>query len=724
VGGPAPATVRAPRDLAIPDEEATDRRREEAASAEPRVYDYDAGAVEEAEARIREAFELVRAADEDWQERRGRSPAAARSEAAERARALSGWRAEFASRLQVRVDESDFAALAEARFAAALEEALVELVRPALDGLVAEDRGLLAADRGGLQARYVRAGEILGERHLLGLDRIREVDEVRADVARAAEALAGTAPRLRGALRRVASAFVHPTLTLSQAETERRRLAAAARVKPVVIPVRRGEAVVTAGERIEPRHLVVLRGLREQTRLVDRASMRVGAGVLVGATLLVLWIAAARVGGALRTRKRGALLLAGLYLLTLGLAAMGLVASDALHARIRSIPAEAFSLLAPAPAGAALAAMLLSPAAGILLAVAGGAAVGLLGGLPGLLGLQVMLGSMAAALLLARAQRRRQVWRAGAAVGGIQALLVAAGWLFAGRAAVGLPSAELVAATAAAFAGGALLLPLLVLLLLRPVEAVLGLASDLRLRDLASLNQPALKELIIQAPGTWHHSIVAGTLAEAGAVAIGADPLLAKVGAYYHDLGKGKDPSWFSENQRDVNRHAEIAPSRSAHLVKRHVEDGVELARRWKLPRPVVDIVAQHHGTRLVSYFWAKARRQEGERPPEADEAFRYPGPKPQSREAALVMIADACEASSRDLPDPSRERLLALVRRRIGEVVDEGQLDESGMALSDLEAASRAMASALEGVYRGQAEPSGPGAASAGVAPLQLVRP
>jgi len=439
--------------------------------------------------------------------------------------------------------------------------------------------------------------------------------------------------------------------------------------------------------------------------------------VLAGATILLLWVAAVRLGGTLRPRKRGALLLAGLYLLGLGISAAGLAAGDVLHDLVRGLPAETFSLLALVPVPAALASMLLSPAAGVLLAVGGGAAAGLLGSPSVLLGLQTTCGSLAAALLLARVQRRRHVWRAGLLVGALQALLVAAGWLFSGRAPAWPPTPDLAVAAAAAFLGGAVLLPVLVLALLPVLESLLGLAGDLGLRDLASLNHPALKELIVQAPGTWHHSIVTGALAEAGALAIGADALLARVGAYYHDLGKGRDPSWFSENQREPNRHLDLAPARSATLIRQHVVDGVEAARRWRLPRPVVDVVAQHHGTRLVSFFWSKAARAPGETPPEADAAFRYPGPKPQTREAALVMIADACEASARDQVDLVGAKVLALVRRRVAEIVDEGQLDESDMTLSDLEAASRAMASALEAAHRGRAEPPAAGA-------LQLVRP
>jgi cyclic-di-AMP phosphodiesterase PgpH len=359
----------------------------------------------------------------------------------------------------------------------------------------------------------------------------------------------------------------------------------------------------------------------------------------------------------------------------------------------------------------------------VLLAIAVGASVGLLGAPSVVLGLQVTLASVAAALLLARAQRRRHVWRAGLAVGMLQVLMVAAGWLFSGRARLELPPLDLGAGLSAAFLSGAVLLPLVIVTVVPLLERLMGLGSDLRLRDLASLNHPALKELIVQAPGTWHHSVVAGALADAAAEAIGADALLARVGAHFHDLGKGKAPASFIENPRGQNRLAELPAQEGAARVRRHVEDGVAEARRWKLPRAVVDIVAQHHGTRLVSFFWSKDRRPadgEVELPP----TFRYPGPRPQSREAALVMIADACEASSRDLADPSPEKLLHLVRRRIAEIVDEGQLDDGELTIGDLDAVSRAMAAALDRVYRGRLAGEGPPAPTDRSAPLQLVRP
>jgi cyclic-di-AMP phosphodiesterase PgpH len=247
------------------------------------------------------------------------------------------------------------------------------------------------------------------------------------------------------------------------------------------------------------------------------------------------------------------------------------------------------------------------------------------------------------------------------------------------------------------------------------VEGVFGYVTDVKLLELANLNHPALKELIVQAPGTYHHSILMGSMVEAAAQAIGANPLLAKVSAYYHDLGKIRNPLYFAENQRGENRHDALAPSMSALIIKRHVTDGLELAQHWKLPGVVSDAIAQHHGCRHVGYFWAKSRiaGEAGSDAPVAttDEAvYRYGGPKPQTREAALVMIADACEASARALAEPTAEAVAALVAKRINEVFSEGQLDDCELTLRDLNAIGGAMVRALEAIYHTRPEyPGGP---------------
>ena len=264
LGLPAPATLRASRDLAVPDEEGTRRRRDEAASDEPRVFDHDLSAGEEVAARVRGAFQLMRTTEAQWAARRGSGRREPRADQADLGRAYAARRDDFASRLQLWVDDPSFAALSEARFGEPAEEAIVGLTQRSLAGPVLEDRSLLAADRErGIRIRDVRGGSVRGERSVRDLGSLQDLAGARAMVERGAAALPDAPSRLRGALGTVAADLLRPSLVLSQAETERRRQIAAAGVAPVVIPVRRGEVVVPAGERIERRHLAVLRGMKE-----------------------------------------------------------------------------------------------------------------------------------------------------------------------------------------------------------------------------------------------------------------------------------------------------------------------------------------------------------------------------------------------------------------------------------------------------------------------------
>jgi putative nucleotidyltransferase with HDIG domain len=265
-----------------------------------------------------------------------------------------------------------------------------------------------------------------------------------------------------------------------------------------------------------------------------------------------------------------------------------------------------------------------------------------------------------------------------------------------------------------------LLVPMLVMAVTPLIELGFGYASDTKLLELANLNHPALKELIVQAPGTYHHSIIMGSLVENAAEAIGANPLLARSCAYYHDIGKGRNPLYFGENQRGDNRHDQLAPAMSAVIIKRHVTEGQEMARHYRLPKLVADAIPQHHGTRLVGFFYAKAlKEQEGKEnaPPVDDGVYRYAGPKPQFREAALVMIADAVEAASRATQETSTAKLQALVQRLINLIFSEGQLDECDLTLKDLNLIAQSFVRTLEGIYH--ARPQYPPAAlGAGRAP------
>jgi putative nucleotidyltransferase with HDIG domain len=217
------------------------------------------------------------------------------------------------------------------------------------------------------------------------------------------------------------------------------------------------------------------------------------------------------------------------------------------------------------------------------------------------------------------------------------------------------------------------------------LESFFKITTPVKLMELANPSNPLLQRLLLDAPGTYHHSLLVGNLAETAASNIGADPVTVRVGAYYHDVGKIKRPYFFIENQTDAeNPHDKIAPSLSTLIVTSHIKDGVDLCRDYKLPQPIIDIVQQHHGTMLVSYFYRRATENEhSECIIEAD--FRYEGPRPQSKEAALVMLADACEAAVRSLSRPNVNRVESTVRKVIRERLHDGQLDDCNLTLKDL---------------------------------------
>jgi hypothetical protein len=233
-----------------------------------------------------------------------------------------------------------------------------------------------------------------------------------------------------------------------------------------------------------------------------------------------------------------------------------------------------------------------------------------------------------------------------------------------------------------------------------PLGYFFGITTLIQLLELAHPSQPLFRRLLLEAPGTYHHSVLVASLAERAAEAVGADTLLTRVAAYYHDVGKTVRPYLYIENQMDgPNIHNDMQPAASAQAIIGHVSDGAALARRFRLPQEIVQVIEQHHGTRLVSFFYAQALRdaQAGEQVPEG--AYRYPGPKPQTRVAALVMLADGVEATARANPNRSLEEL----QRIVGEVMDErllAQLDESGMSIKDLEATRDAFIIVLQGVY------------------------
>lgn len=308
-------------------------------------------------------------------------------------------------------------------------------------------------------------------------------------------------------------------------------------------------------------------------------------------------------------------------------------------------------------------------------------------------------GTMAAYWL--RSCRERKVFIiAGTKLGLLNIVLATAIHFYSGE----LPAAKLIWDWAFAFLGGistgivtAGIVPL--------VEIAFDYTTDITLLELAHLDRPIMRRLMIEAPGTYHHSVIVGSLVEAAATEIGANPMLAKVCGYYHDIGKIRKPLYFIENQTEgKNRHDKLAPSMSGLILIAHIKDGVEIAKENKLGQLISDTIRQHHGTSIIKFFYEKAKQKKGAAAINIDD-FRYPGPKPQTKEAGLVMLADVVEAATRSLDNPTPSRIQGLVQKLINQVFSDGQLDDCELTLKDLHNIAKSFNKILYGIHHHRIE-------------------
>ena len=238
------------------------------------------------------------------------------------------------------------------------------------------------------------------------------------------------------------------------------------------------------------------------------------------------------------------------------------------------------------------------------------------------------------------------------------------------------------------------------------IEILFDYSTDIKLLELSNLDKPILRRLMLEAPGTYNHSVIVGTMAEAAAAEIKANPLLTRVCGYYHDIGKITKPLYFIENQTPgKNKHDKLAPSMSALIITAHIKDGVEIAKKEKLGAEIIDTIRQHHGTSILSFFFEKAKQQKASGQTINSEDFRYLGPKPQTRETGIVMLADTVEAASRTLENPTPARIQGLVQNLINKIFIDGQLDECELTLKDLHSIAKSFNKILNGIYHHRIE-------------------
>ncbi|MBI3006742.1 MAG: HDIG domain-containing protein [candidate division NC10 bacterium] len=435
--------------------------------------------------------------------------------------------------------------------------------------------------------------------------------------------------------------------------------------------------------------------------LASAAPSDAGPLALVGLFLFSTFVLAALALYMLRLQPRQwqtpkhLTLLATVVLATLLVVRGAAVLTGALATYFPGVPRTSFEYALPVAVGAVLLAVLFNAR----VAFAGSLAISLLSALMVGMSLNFFLFAMVGGLVgvfgIPRVQDRSTFFKAGCWVSLANAYSLVAFAFLEGN------FLEVPVEVLAGLANG-ILTAVIASALLPALERLFETATDLRLLELSNMTNPLLRQLIMTAPGTYHHSIMVGTLSEAAAEAIGANSVLCRVGALYHDVGKIKKPAYFIENQPEaLARHNELSPRMSSLIITSHVKEGIAMALEHRLPPAIVDLIPQHHGTRLVMYFFEKAKEAHDPDMGEVDEGdYRYPGPRPQTREAAVLMLADAVEAAARTLNDPTPARIQGVVQRIINTIFIEGQLDECDLTLKDLHLIAKAFIRILTGMY------------------------
>ena len=480
----------------------------------------------------------------------------------------------------------------------------------------------------------------------------------------------------------LAASLIKPNVVVNDQLTEEARNQARASVAPVEVEVLAGEAIVAEGQRLTV-------GDIEKLEELGLTRPRVQVGTVIGNALIAILVSALLVGYLLRFepeiwhRNRSVLL----FFLALVVTAVAIrIAAD------RTL----WAFAVPTSATVLLIGILLRNSAGI--AMAGALAV-----LAGVMNrdtlepaVYVLAGGLVALLTITRAERLNAFVRVFAALAVTNVAVVTAFSLLEQR------DIAAVAQLGAIGLVNAFLSVILAVGSFAILGNVFGIMTVFQLLELANPSNRLLRRLLLETPGTYHHSVMVGNLAERAAETIGADPLLARVAAYYHDIGKMKNPLAFIENQAGAhNIHDDLNAETSARIIGGHIRDGIDLAYEHGLPVQVIGYIPQHHGTSVMTYFHQKALREVGGRENLVDErTYRYPGPKPQTREAAIIMLADGVEASVRSLDEKDEESIRAMVDRIVDARVEDGQLDDAELTLKNISQIKDAFVGQLLGMY------------------------
>lgn len=708
-GSIATRTYIADKDLSVPNEAQTEVLQQRARDEVLPVYDFDRAVEADRQRDLAQFFEAGRAAlapSEEPPLGAGEPAAALSPEEGQDPESLG---ADLLARLgeasNLKITELQLELLSAREFSADLEDQLAGILNRVLRQGVVSGKELLLEHRvRGITVQELPSGLRKTQLDLYGyLDYPEQVARV---VELEVRSWAGVKKRERLLFTDLIMANVAPNLTLNSSATLALKNEAAAAVGTVSHNIRRGEVIVRKGGKVDQ---VTARAVAQMAGERDfRRSLLTGLGtffMLVAATLLV-WLACGQ--ETRRDRSRERMLSECLILLMLHILGtrFAYFVAAALANAIEREPFGAtlsYAFAIPLASLALLTVLLYGRNTALVLSLVFSLLVGHIVGGETIWVMMVysLASSLAAVFALDHQQfkQRSAMTRAGAVVGLVNVAALLALKAMSGEVEGGL--SQLGFDLVCGFIGG--LLASAVASFSVPVfEGLFQITTSIKLIELANPNLPTLRRLAFEAPGTFQHSLAVANLAKSGCEAIDGDSVLINTGALYHDIGKIFRPQYFIENQvPGRNPHDKVQPSMSALILINHVKEGLELAHRLNLPQPILDAIEQHHGTRLIKFFYNRAQeRCDPGTEAVREEDFRYPGPKPQSKEMGILMLADAVEAASRTLVNPGRQQLRNLVRTLFEDCLRDGQLDHTDLTLGDLHRAEEAFLRVLTNIY------------------------
>jgi len=693
IGDVAKRDIKAPKNFFVEDKEATDIKKNEVKESVKIIYDFDAALLKKISSNIDAAMkiprELFKKADEQTLEP---DPTFA---------IVLATKPGFEEKLGIEISKEVYSILYKHQFSSDITMILTTIIDKILtNGIVANKEILLKETDKGIILRTIGSTE---ERTVNNLKVFYGPDQAKAMVRIEGEPLLkGINYTLSNLIVDLCQKLLQPNITLNKNETEKRIQEAETQIKPILYKIKAGEMILREGERVDKVQQVKLSALQDQAEEKDIFISSTGIALITFLSILVVYLLFLKDHKKLQLahNKHILFLSLGLILYLTFAKFSTYIAQSANPEAMWDFSSLSFFMIIPIPSAAMLTCLFL----GFDIAVFFTIVLSLLTSLSFSGSFEVFifffLSSITAAYWVKERQERKNFIIAGFKLAAFNVVLA----LSLGFYSLAQPDVTILAKEMAlAFCGG-LFAATFTIGFTPLIEIIFDYTTDSKLLEFANLDQPLIKRLMIEAPGTYNHSIIVATLAEAAASAIEASSLKAKVMGYYHDIGKLGKTLYFIENQSDgKNRHDKLSPSMSALILIGHVKKGVELAKKYKLGNEIIEGIIQHHGTSLIKYFYQKSLKSGNDTVKE--ENFRYPGPKPQTREAGIVMLADVVEAAVRALDRPTSARIQGRVKELVNDIFADGQLEECEMTLKDLHQIAKSFNNILTSIYHSRIE-------------------